>query len=847
MRGVCLKAPFSPTLPTFGWVWLSLASGFAALVYQILWVKQVTNLFGATAHTVSITLVAFFLGLSVGTYYFGKWSIGFKSPFKALALIELGILLGNILVYLLAPHLEWLSVHLLLKGDDNPVHALLVSLLVLVWLFPTSFLLGGTYPTMVQAFSFHDRTFLNTAIYGLNTIGACLGALLGGTLFPHMFGYLGTGLLALGLTFSVVMGAWLLSFCVSSASLKPTPTLDESKSSQSESSNFWAFCFISGFASLGLEVVWTHMFSQVLQNSVYSFACILSLFLLTQALGAGIISIWGRKRTISLHTLGVLTILISLLVMLTPFVFHATTDGLTPLGLGDGFTFSSYLLETIFHIALVLFLPALAMGCFFPILISWCSKGKHDVGRELGKWVSINTFGAIMGSLVSGFMLIPNLGTWGSLRVLACLYVLLILLPHKRPASVFRPALVYSASALFLFSITLADPTGLPLVQIMKNEGETLLHVEEDEEGLVAVLQKKGHRNILVNNSYTLGGTKSAKMEARQSHLPLVLHPHAKELFYLGMGTGITAGASLKHPVERVVITELVGNSIKASELFFGKWNVGIFHDPRSKIIHGDGRQILKHSREQYDLVIADLFLPWKKGTGSLYTLEHYQSALSRLKSGGALAQWLPLYQMTKSDFDLVARTMLEVFPMVTVWRGDFFSKRPIVCLLGHHDKYPFDPSTLRERPNQYNPPFMRTPLHKDHPKAGALFQHYIGCLDLDLFVKNEIGINTENHPLVELRAPIHHRQVLAGYMSWFNNREFLDWMEDLASRMSKDPFLNGRPELLLYSKVGLAHHRIKILEKVGSPDELKLAKEAFQIPLQDSLQGQSKVKISHP
>ena len=143
-------------------------------------------------------------------------------------------------------------------------------------------------------------------------------------------------------------------------------------------------------------------------------------------------------------------------------------------------------------------------------------------------------------------------------------------------------------------------------------------------------------------------------------------------------GAGITAGAALKHDVERVTVAEILEDAITAAREYFNPYVYGLFDDPRARVLATDGRNHLLGSTDRYDVIVADLFIPWQAGTGSLYSREHFETARARLAEGGLFAQWLPLYQTSKEEFAVVARTMLEVFPLVTLWRGDFLSDRSI-------------------------------------------------------------------------------------------------------------------------------------------------------------------------
>src|SRR5262249_14749876 len=170
----------------------------------------------------------------------------------------------------------------------------------------------------------------------------------------------------------------------------------------------------------------------------------------------------------------------------------------------------------------------------------------------------------------------------------------------------------------------------------------------------------------------------------RQADPPMLLPPAPRALFFLGLGTGITAGAALFHPVERVTVAELVPDIALLAREYFSPMANGLFSDPRARIVIGDGRALLAADPQRYDVIVSDLFVPWHAGTGSLYTREHFERIRDRLTDDGVFAQWLPLYQLSMREFAVIAHTMLEVFPLVTVWRGDFSASEPIVALVGH-------------------------------------------------------------------------------------------------------------------------------------------------------------------
>jgi spermidine synthase len=169
----------------------------------------------------------------------------------------------------------------------------------------------------------------------------------------------------------------------------------------------------------------------------------------------------------------------------------------------------------------------------------------------------------------------------------------------------------------------------------------------------------------------------------RQAHLALLLAPGARRVAYVGSATGISAGAALVHPIEELVLVELVPGVARAAARFFGDANRGVYADPRTRVVLDDARNFLRATRRRFDLVIADLFVPWHAGAGSLYTREHFTAVRERLAPDGVFCQWLALYQLSERELDAIAASFADVFPRAAVFRGDFYGRFPIAALVG--------------------------------------------------------------------------------------------------------------------------------------------------------------------
>jgi hypothetical protein len=192
---------------------------------------------------------------------------------------------------------------------------------------------------------------------------------------------------------------------------------------------------------------------------------------------------------------------------------------------------------------------------------------------------------------------------------------------------------------------------------------------------------------ILFNNSYTLGGSRAQFNQERQAHLPLLLHGKAERVACLGIATGsAVAGASLHANVQTIDAIELSPVVVAHAERFFAPYNRNVLKEPRVHVIEDDARWIISQSGDAYDVVIGDLFLPWRTGEARLFALEHFRNVRRSLRTNGIYCQWLPLFQLTRPQFETIARTFQKVFPNAFIVRGDFYAELPILGLVGGRD-----------------------------------------------------------------------------------------------------------------------------------------------------------------
>ena len=215
--------------------------------------------------------------------------------------------------------------------------------------------------------------------------------------------------------------------------------------------------------------------------------------------------------------------------------------------------------------------------------------------------------------------------------------------------------------------------------------GQRLVSVREGTHGTTAVIANAHDRWITVNNSYVLGGTAAAEEERWQAHLPLLLHPSARRVAFVGMGTGITAGAALLHPTGSIVALEIVPEVVEAARRDFADFNGRVVDDPRAEVVIDDGRNYLASTPGAFDVIVGDLLVPVAAGGGAPLHPGALRVGPPRARAPTASsASGCPLYQLSPDQLAIIVRTFLDVFPTATLWRGNFDPDEATLALVGH-------------------------------------------------------------------------------------------------------------------------------------------------------------------
>jgi spermidine synthase len=744
-------------------------SGMGALVVETTWLRWFRLLLGATAPAASATLVAFFTGQALGAAWGARLAGRWRRPLRAYGGLEALAALASAAVPLLLrlgeaaldPVYDPLRAHPAGLTAARFAVALSASL-------PAAVAFGATLPTLAAAVVGRMARLgsRGSGLYGANAVGAAGGTALAAFWLPEAVGIPGTYAVGLGCLGLAAVGA-LVADRRATAGARGASAKGGRESAEQEAGHapgaaplpgralspraLLALAGLSGFGSFAAQVLLIQAFALVLNQSTHAFGSVLVVVLAALGAGALIAAALERSRRVDPRALlgGALTAA-ALGLAAFPALFAGGTGGLGYLASEQ--PFPHYLLRAV-ALAATLAGPALlAAALVFPGLLAAAARSarRENPGARIGQLVAVNTVGAIAGALIAPYGLLPLAGLWGGFAVLAALYAAAALaLPAPSARSRWLRNLAIAGAGLAV--LVTANPLSVRLLRL--GPDETLLHVETTAAGVVAVLERAGERLIQTDNHYSLGGTADRVHQERQGHLPLLLHGAPRRVAFLGSATGSSAAAALAHPAERIWLVEIVPGVARAASMFFADANRGIYQSPRAEPVLDDARNFLRATRERFDVIVADLFVPWRSGTGALYTLEHFAAGRARLRPGGIFCQWLPLYQLSAEEFQVIAATFLEVFPRTAVFRGDFYGSYPIAALVGHADR-PAGLDRIAAAASSLERAGATDRWVTDPLGPWALFLGPLGPLREALA---EVPRNSDDRPEVEFRAARSH------------------------------------------------------------------------------------------
>lgn len=541
---------------------------------------------------------------------------------------------------------------------------------------------------------------------------------------------------------------------------------------------------VAGGIALGYEVVWSQAIVQFMSTRVFAFSVVLATYLLGLVLGSALYARFADKARDAWGVFGLLISAAGLIALLEisclglwQLRVQAWAGNLAFSATGNEFA----RMCALFAVAAfgIVFLPTILLGAAFPAALRLIA-GTEKTGRDIGAVVALNTAGGILGTLLTGFVLIPALGLVRTLSLLAIAAALVGAFAVLLGSTVSRKMqwAVLTVGLLAVATGFLTSPDRLARLLLTTRGGGELVFYQEGRGATVAVAQQQSSDNVfrrlyiqgVSNSGDTLPSMRYMRLHAL---LPLLIHRgEPRSALVIGFGTGITTGALLRYPrLEKRVCAELLPAVVRAGGLFPENYNAA--HDPRVEIRLRDGRQELLRSPEKYDLITLESPPPSAEGVVNLYSWDFYALAAKRLAPSGLFAQWLPIATQNDEDTRSLVRSFLDVFPYATLWTTEMHE----MLLVGSNAPIELD---AREITTRFADPGVTTTLSAVGVRSpAALLATYVTGRDgLERYAANAAPV-TDNRPRIE-------------YAAWVRPREITRTLPELLKLQSDPPLVNA-------------------------------------------------------
>ena len=629
---------------------LMVCSGVAALGWQMSWTTQWSLLLGHEIYAVLSITAAFFCGLGLGTWFTTLRFFQFAKGITVYVMSEMVIAMWGLFLLFVLPSLDFVSPLILGLTPSPLTQSLFAFAFPLFVLLPATTAMGVTLPSLLKNLKLKSGDLAD--LYSFNTLGATLGVT-----WIVFF-----SLPQLGMARSEFILAGINVFCALLASYALKPNKMNSSVTRTALSNVvttdigqiknvqqFLPMFFLGFLGICYQVIAVRVLSLVTENTVFSYALILTVYLSFHAAGAALFKIVHQYKDRFLIS-DSLTLTFFIACLLIGFIGLAGAEHiyLLPSKIIKGSMLSALSGEAFAAFA-ALALPSAAMGYLFAHQSIRFENHTAHVGLSL----SSNILGAALAPLIMGLFVFPVWGTAVSLSLVLMGYILMQSFTKLKDLLKFWPI-------CFIFFILNGN---FSWDYLTVPQGGKLLFYEDGLMASVSVTQDvQGVAHLQINNRVQEGSSASSWVERRLAILPLMFHPKPEQILILGLGTGFTAASAAEYGKVKVQAVELLPEVVKASQIFKEYPN---FPQPRSevKVTTADARRFVNSSPDSFDVIVSDLFHPARSGAATLYTVEHFQKVKDKLNDGGVFCQWLALHQMDVQTLQSIVASYLLVFP----------------------------------------------------------------------------------------------------------------------------------------------------------------------------------------
>jgi len=708
-------------------------SGFAALGYQIVWTQQCALWLGHEAAAVVAVVAAFFGGVAAGAWLLGQRIDRSLTPAYWYAACEAVIGLWSLaLAFFMAP-LTGLILDLV-GADATPARQWSIAFAgTFLLLLPATAAMGATLPAMERCLAWmrRDRDDI-AALYASNTFGAVLGVLATAFWLVPEIGLTGSAMVCAALNLaSAALALRLFDRQAGTAPAEIKPAAP----------GVLLLLASTGLLGIGYEVLVVRVLSLVTENTVYTFAILLAVYLVGTALGAAIYDRWmqhphamstpERMRDRLLRWLAAACVL-GIFSLASAETIRTGVISTLGGGMAAALTAEVALATTAF------LLPAIAMGALFSHLcIDARAKGIH-----FGRALAVNTVGAALAPPLFGVILMPALGAKFALLSVVAGYLALSIRHNLRTPVFWVPTAAVLLLAAWGPTLEFVDvPQGGRIVSY-RDGAMAAVSIVEDTHGV---------SRLRINNRQQEGSSATLLADARQALLPILLHPSPKRALFLGLGTGVTASSAALDTRLEVDAVELLPEVVEASA-YFSRAFEDNGTNPRLHVMTADARRYVRTTALRYDVIVSDNFHPARSGSGALYTVQHFAAVRERLAAGGLFCQWLPLHQLDLATLRSIVRTFMNAYPNGWAMLATNSLETPVLGLVARGDGQRLDIGRLRGRLADVAMP--QRPAEFGIADDFSLLGGFIAGPRALVRFAGDAPLNTDDRPVVTYRAP---------------------------------------------------------------------------------------------
>lgn len=750
------------------------ASGACSLIDEVVWIRLLKLILGNTVYASSIVVSTFMGGLALGAFIMGRFSDHVTKRLRLYALLETII------------SISVLSLPLGLRIADklyvwfyrayNPTHRELLIIQVIISgliLIVPSMLMGSTLPLLGRFVTSLEKETgrLVGRLYALNTLGAAAGCFLAGFVLIRAVGVMNTLYTAAVLNLIVALSGWFLSRLFRLEIKQPYNTIlfnrAEAIAKKETDGRMFVLAiafFLSGAISIGYELLWMRSVVHLFSGYTYVFSSVLTVYLLGNVIGAGIGSGLAKQLkcpakgyAVTLSLLGLCGIFyLPLLIVWTSKVMPGIDRQIELTG--RLIPFSAYIIKPLVYSIFLFLIPAIIMGAGFPLALQAWANRIHKVGWSTGTAYGTNTIGAVMGGIVTGFILIPLLGTQLSISILGLAGVWIagfmwLLFAHNSNT---LGRFGFLVTAGLLTAITLNMPPDLFNTVIKSNprlpKQLELLAVEEGVSTTVS-LHKDPQENTLylcTSGQRVAGDTYFWRSDQKMlGHFGILLNSKAKKVLSVGFGSGESTACMSLHGLERAACVEIAPEMVNLSLRFFKHINLGDKLNNEIDMIYMDAKNYIHLTDDKYDAIVNDSIHPKHFAeNASLYAKEYFEDAKKRLNKNGLFISWIPTQNVEPlSVINSIIGTMMEVFPHVTIW---YMTPDPAQYFLvvGSEHQQNFSPKHMDNELLKDNVGSSLSEININDSKD--IMSCYLGDEnDLGRFIKS-FSINSDFRPFIE-------------------------------------------------------------------------------------------------